>query len=79
MVDTPKAFRLVLDNAARGQVIIYYTGDLAFDRDYGPAAARGDIKRIADAVWSAAAANKVWLFQKRLGPMEFEYQAAVRR
>ena len=78
LVDSPRAFRLILDNAARGQVIIYYSGDLAYDRDHGPTANRGAIKRLADAVWDAAAANKVWLFQKRLGLMEFEYQAVVR-
>ena len=79
MVDTPKAFRLVLDNAARGQVIIYYTGDLAYAREYGPTEHRAPIDRLADAVMSAADTERVHLFQKHLGPFEFEYRAMVRR
>ena len=79
MVDTPRAFRIILDNAARGQVILYYTGDLAYDRDYGPFANRGAIQRLADAVWDASSVGKVWLFQKRLSKQEFEYRAVVRR
>lgn len=82
MVDTPKAFRLILDNSARGQIIIYYTGDLMYDREFDKSRTdheKGAIARLADVALAAAEINKVHLFQKRLGPYQYEYQAMVRR
>src|SRR5271167_4074725 len=83
MVDTIKAFRVVLDNAVLGQKIIYYTGDLMFDRDAETtrlgARAKHDLNRLADAVYDAAQVDRVHLLQRRLGKNKWEYFAVVRR
>lgn len=81
MVDTPRAFRLVLDNAAHGQQIIYYTGDLAYDREaaHRPVPEREAICRVADAALAASDTEKVHLWQRRIGRAQFEYIATVRR
>ena len=82
MVDTPKAFRLTLDNAARGTTIIYYEGDLQFDRDFKMSQLKPEdriaLGHLADAVYDASELEKVHLFQKRLGPHKWQY-IAVRR
>jgi hypothetical protein len=83
MVDTPKAFRLTLDNAARGQKIIYYEGDLQFDRDFKMSQLKPDdrimLRRVADCVYDASELDKVHLFQKRLGKNKWQYYALVRK
>ena len=83
MVDTPKAFRLTLDNAARGTKIIYYEGDLQYDRDAGVSQLKPEdrsmLGRLADAVYDASELDKVHLFQKSMGRNKFQYYALVRR
>ena len=82
MVDTVKAFRLTMDNAAPGTPIIYYTGDLQYDRamDSGrPMPERRAINALADAAWDAGLLEKVDLVQRRLGRSKWEYIAVVRR
>lgn len=82
MVDTPKAFRLILDNAARGQKIIYYEGDLQFDRQDRIKMADEDrvmLGRLADCVYDASELDRVHLFQKRLEPFKWQYYALVRK
>ena len=83
MVDTPKAFRLTLDNVGRGTKIIYYEGDLQYDRDkVSPTLKSEDrimLGRLADAVYDASELEKVHLFQKRMGPHKWQYYALVRR
>ena len=83
MVDTPKAFRLILDNAALGQKIIYYEGDLQFDRDPKMSQLKPEdrimLGRLADCIYDASELDKVHLFQKRLGPHKWQYYALVRK
>lgn len=80
MVDTASAFRTILDEAAFGQKIIYYEGDLMYDRSpFGSrdTAQRMAINQIGLVAYEAARAEKVCLFQKRLGPNRWQYQAIV--
>lgn len=83
MVDTIKAFRVVLDNSAPGQKIIYYTGDLMYDRDHDTtklgAIDKRELNKLADAVYDAAMVARVHVLQKRLGKSKWEYIAIVRR
>jgi hypothetical protein len=82
MVNTVKAFRLTLDNAAPGTPIIYYSGDLMYDRDQASGKnmqERRAIDALADAAWDAGLVDKVCLVQRRLGRSNWEYIAVVRR
>lgn len=81
MVDTIKAFRMVLDNAEAGQKIIYYTGDLMYDRDAETTrldrTAKNELNRLANAVYDASELGRVYLLQKRLGKRKWAYYAVV--
>jgi hypothetical protein len=83
MVDNIKAFRLILDNAVPGQRIIYYTGDLMYDRDHETtrlgATHKRELNKLADGVYDACMLERVHLLQKRLGKNKWEYTAIVRR
>ena len=83
MVDTVKGFRLILDSVGRGTQIIYYEGDLQFDRDFKMSQLKPDdriaLGHLADAVYDASELDKVHLFQKRLGPHRWQYIAMARR
>jgi len=82
MVDTIKAFRLVLENVERGQKIIYYTGDLMYDRTYNTKLTktnRRDLNSLAAAIYDAYEVGRVFLTQKRMAPHVWEYQATLRR
>jgi hypothetical protein len=82
MVDTVKAFRLTLDNASAGTPIIYYDGDLQFDRDQASGKnmqERRAISALADAAWDAGLVDKVCLVQRRMGKSRWQYLAVVRR
>jgi hypothetical protein len=80
--DTLRAFRVVLDNAAPGQRIVYHTGNLSFDRDEWnrnlASKQKHELNQLANAAYDAAMVGKVFLFQRRLGPGVCEYQAMRR-
>lgn len=82
-MDTPEAFRLILDNVIRGTKIIYYEGDLQFDRDLKMSQLKPKdrimLGCLADVVYYNASQDRVHLFQKRLGPHKWQYYALVRR
>lgn len=69
--------------AKHGEVLVYWTGDLQFDRDtgnYPEADAAQDIlckslSGVADAILRDASKKGVILTQKRLGPSNYEYRA----
>ena len=79
---TVRDFRMALDNARAGTKIVYYIGDLAYDRDYNTTltpATRRDIGRIADGAYDASMTGKVHLFQRKLDLYMYGYFAVVRR
>lgn len=74
-----------MKEAAHGDVLVYWTGDLQFDRlaefDERDQSRDEDRKRVsvlnalADRVRAAAKRKELALTQKRVGEMQFEYRA----
>lgn len=82
VVDTIKAFRLALENAKPGQTLLYYEGDLMYDRAYNTKLTKADkskLNSLAGAVYEAYEVGRVLLTQKRVGPHVWAYQATIRR
>ena len=77
-----KAFRVVLDTAKPGQTLLYYEGDLMYDREYNTKLTKPDRSKLnvlAAAVYEAYEVGRVLLTQKRAGPHVWAYQATIRR
>jgi hypothetical protein len=75
-----KAFRVALDTARPGQTLLYYEGDLMYDRQYNSkmkSTTRRDLNSLANAVYDAYEVGRVLLTQKRVGPHVWEYQATL--
>jgi hypothetical protein len=80
VIDTIKAFRLALENAKPGQTLLYYEGDLMYDRAYNTKLTKSDkskLNALAGAVYEAYEVGRVLLTQKRVGPHVWEYQATL--
>jgi hypothetical protein len=77
-----KAFRVGLDTAKPGQTLLYYEGDLMYDRAYNTKLTKSDkskLNALAGAVYEAYEVGRVLLTQKRVGPHVWAYQAVIRR
>ena len=77
-----KVFRVALDIAKPGQIILYYEGDLMYDRAHNTKLTKTDrsnLSRLAEAVYEAYEVGRVLLTQKRVGPHNWEYQATMCR
>jgi len=60
------------DKADIGDRLIYYVGDLAFDRTMDQ-----ELSSMADYVWTLRREGKVTLTQQRVGPNRFRYGAVA--
>jgi hypothetical protein len=77
-----KGFRVALDIAKPGQTLLYYEGDLMYDRQYNTKLTKADkskLNSLAGAVYEAYEVGRVLLTQKRVGPHVWLYQATIRR
>jgi len=75
-----KGFRVVFDTAKPGQTLLYYEGDLMYDRAYNTKLTKSDkskLNALAGAVYEAYEVGRVLLTQKRVGPHVWEYQATL--
>jgi hypothetical protein len=68
-------FRVWLVRAKPGERLRYHRGFLVCDRTTGFEQDRRRVVAVADAVLEAAAAGKVHLLQRRVGPCNFAYFA----
>lgn len=68
-----------LQTAQLGERLIYYIGNLGYDRvNAGSAAHRDRANRLGNLAWGFYAARKIWLVQKRRISGQMNYIAVMR-
>jgi len=67
-----------LKTAQPDETVVYYVGDLAYDREFGDQEHYRNINAVANAAYAASENKEVCLTQKRLEKYRYEYRATRR-